>query len=494
MRSGAQYLESLRDGRQVVMDGRLVEGVPTHPALAGVCRTVAGLYDRIAAERDALTFEPPGGGGPAFLAHQVPRSAGELRRRRLGLGRVADATYGLIGRGPEHVASFLAGFASAPEVFARKGDRFGENVVRFQARARDEHLYVTYAIIPPQVDRSKTASDQAESHLAAGVLRERDDGIVIRGAQMLGTAAALSDYLFLSCIPPLRPGDEDYAISLVVPTAAPGLRLYARRGYAAGQPSVYDYPLSTRFDETDALAVFRDVFVPWEQVFVYRDVALVRAQFFETPAHVLGNHQAQVRLVSKTRFLLGLAVRIARVNGVEKLPPVQAQLGELASLAAVVEGMVLAAEAAAERNAAGVVLPNPRFLYGAMGLQSQLYPRMVHLLRELAGGGLVQLPSSVHEFANPDTAEDIRRYVQSPGVRAEDRVKLFKLAWEMVGSEFAGRHQQYEMFYAGAPHVARTYAYMNYDFSDALALVDHCLGSYDLDTPHAPAGQGQGGG
>src|SRR5262249_6428077 len=162
------------------------------------------------------------------------------------------------------------------------------------------------------------------------------------------------------------------------------------------------------FDETDSLVVFRDVFVPWEQVFVYRDVALARAQFFETPAHILGNHQAQVRLVSKTKFLAGLAARIARVNGIEGLPPVQAQLGELAALAAVVEGMVLASEAAAVRGAGGVVHPHPRFLYGAMALQSQLYPKMVQILRELAGGGLLQLPSSAREFANPDTAADIR--------------------------------------------------------------------------------------
>jgi 4-hydroxyphenylacetate 3-monooxygenase len=482
VRSGAQYLESLRDGRQVVIDGQLVKDVTSHPAFAGVCHTIAGLYDRIAAERETLSYVAPATGHPAFIAHQVPRSAGELTQRRLGLTRTAEVSYGLVGRGPEHVASFLAGFASAPEVFDRNGSSLGANVERFHARARDEHLYVTYTIIPPQIDRSRTPGGLAEPYLAAGVYRERDGGIVIRGAQMLGTAAAVSDFIFLSCIQPLREGDEDQAISLVVPTSAPGLKLYTRRSYAAGQPSVYDYPLSTRFDESDALVVFGDVFVPWEQVFVYRDVALVRAQFFDTPAHVLGNHQAQVRLVAKTKFLAGLALLIARANGVDKLPAVMTQLGEVASLAAVVEGMVLASETAALTNERGHVLPHPRFLYGAMGLQAQLYPRMVHLVRELAGGGLLQVPSSVHEFANPDTAADIRRFIQSPGLESEQRVKLFKLAWEMVGSEFAGRHQQYEMFYAGAPFVARTYAYTNYDFTEALALVRHCLDSYHLDT------------
>ena len=482
MRSGAQYLESLRDGRHVVIDGQVVKDVTAHPAFAGVCRTMAGLYDHIETNRAEMTFASPGDGKPAFVGHMIPRSQEDLKKRRVGLSKTADFTFGLLGRGPEHVASFIAGFASAPEFFARKDPRFGENVRRFHAKIRAEHLYAAYTIVQPQIDRSKTSQDQAASHLAAGVLKERDGGIVIRGAQMLGTAAAIADYLFLSCIQPLKPGDEDYAISLVLPIGTPGLRLYARRGYAAGQPSTFDYPLSTRFDETDALVVFDDVFVPWEQVFVYRDVAATRGQFFETPAHVLGNSQAQIRLVTKVKFLLGLAVKIARTNGVDKLPMVQGQLGEMAAVVSVVEGMVLAAEAAAVPNRNGVVCPHPRFLYGSMALQATIYPRLIHMLRELAGGGLLQVPSSVQEFVNPDTAKDIRRYIQSPGVCAEDRVKLCKLAWEMVGSEFAGRHQQYEMFYAGAPFVVRNYAYLNYDFGEAVGLVEKCLEGYGLDS------------
>jgi len=482
MRTGAQYLGSLRDGRQVVIDGALVGDVTTHPAFAGVCQTMAGLYDYIAERPQEITFPSPRDGRPVVVSHLAPRSEGELRQRRIGLTRIAEFTYGLIGRGPEHVSSMLAGFASAPEVFARQGTQFGDNVLRFQAKVRDEHLYVAYTIIQPQIDRTKAAHELAEKHLAAGVYQERDDGIVIRGAQMLGTAAAIADWLLLTCIQPLREGDEDYALSLAVPINAPGLRLYARRSYAAGQSSVFDYPLSTRFDESDSLVVFRDVFVPWEQVFVYRDVKLTRGQFFETPAHVLGNSQAQIRLACKTKFLLGLAARVAQATGVEKLPAVQWQLGELASLAAVVEGMTLAAEAAPDTSPQGVVHPGRRFVYGAMGLQAQLYPKMVHLLRELAGGGLLQVPSSIQEFNNPETAGDILRYNQSAGLEAVDRVKLFKLVWEIVGSEFAGRHQQYEMFYAGAPFVAKTYAYTNYDFREALSLVQRCLDSYHLDT------------
>src|SRR5262249_33032621 len=156
----------------------------------------------------------------------------------------------------------------------RAGARFGDNVVRYHAYLRDHDLYASYVIIPPIVDRSKPAHRQDDPHMYAGVVEERSDGIVVTGGQMLGTGAAISNEVFASCINPLQPGDENYALSFAAPAATPGLRMIVRRPYAEGVPSVYDYPLSSRFDETDALVIFDRVFVPWARVFVYRDVAL----------------------------------------------------------------------------------------------------------------------------------------------------------------------------------------------------------------------------
>jgi 4-hydroxyphenylacetate 3-monooxygenase len=118
-----------------------------------------------------------------------------------------------------------------------------------------------------------------------------------------------------------------------------------------------------------------------------------------------------------------------------------------------------------------------------MGLQAELFPRAIHLLRELAGGGVLQVPSSVEELTNPETRPDIERYVRSTGVPSEERIKLFRLAWDLVGTEFAGRHLQYEMFYAGAPYVAKGYAFRNYGYEEALTLVDAFLAGYGVDTP-----------
>ena len=480
MRNGKQYLESLDDGRRVYVNGEKVSNPTEHPAFSGAIRTAASLYDAALDPSNDMIFTDPETGIEANKVFMIPRNYEDLEQRRQAIISWASITKGLMGRSPDHVGSFIAGFASAPEVFAEGDPSFANNVKRFYQTMMRDDLYLSYAIIPPQVDRSKTAQGQEDRFTQVGVYEEKDDGIVVRGSQMLATSGAISNYLFVSCMPPLRPGDEDYALSFVVPIDTPGLKLYCRRPYAIGQPSAFDYPLSTRFDESDALVVFEDVFVPWENVFVYRNVELVRDQFFRAPAHVLGNNQAQTRLIVKLKFLIGIARKVAATNRIDSIPSVQEKLGDLASLAAIVEGMVLASEASHVVDDNGVARPNPRFLYAPMGLQAELYPRVLHLLREIVGAGVVQLPSSYKEMVNPETQSDIERYVKSPDVPSEERVKLFKLAWDAVGSEFAGRHHQYELFYAGAPHVAKGYAYRNYGYDEAVELVESFMGSYGL--------------
>jgi 4-hydroxyphenylacetate 3-monooxygenase len=486
MRTGQQYLASLDDGRAVFVDGAKVESVSCHPAFAGITRTVASLYDLAADPVNEMIFTSPETGESANKAFMIPRSPADLAGRRQAIMKWAEVSKGFVGRSPDHVSSFFAGFASAPETFDKGERRFGKNVVELYRKMVGGSLFLSYVIIPPQIDRSTTAHAWSEELLQLGVLKEQDGGFVVRGAQMLGTSAAISDWLFSSCIRPLAPQDERYAISFVAPVNTAGVKMYCRRPYAPNQPSGFDYPLSTRFDESDALVVFDDVFVPWENVLVYRDVEQVRRQFFETPAHVLGNSQAQIRLIAKMRFIVGVARKIAQVNGTDQIAAVQEKLGELGSLAAFVEGMVLASEASCVLDRNGVARPNPRFLYGAMGLQAEVYPRAISLLRELAGAGVIQLPSSARDLTSEATRRDMERYHRSTHTAMEDRVKLFKLAWDMVGSEFAGRHLQYEMFYAGAPFISRGYAFRNYGYEDALESAESFLRSYGLSSVPAP--------
>ncbi|HEX6769365.1 MAG TPA: 4-hydroxyphenylacetate 3-hydroxylase N-terminal domain-containing protein, partial [Candidatus Binatia bacterium] len=449
-RSGDDYLRGLRDGRAVFLNGERVSDVTAHPAFAAGIRTVAGLYDLAhdPAKRELMTYPSPRDGRPINKAWMVPRTRADLLARRKAIKSWADASYGFLGRSPDHVASFFAGFAGSAAFYARAGQPFADNLLRFAAKAADEDLYVSYVIVHPTIDRAKPAHQQAAPYLYAGAAAERDGGIVLRGAQMLGTASVMSDYVFVTVILPLKPGDEDYAISCVVPNGAPGLKLYPRRPYALGATSVFDYPLSSRFDESDSLVLFDDVFVPWEDVFIYKNIELTAGQFSATAAHVLGNTQAHIRSWAKLQFIVGLVKRCMDASGRSAASEIVSQLGDLSTRVSIVEGTILGAEAAAEPDQFGVMRPKDSLLYASQVYQQAMYPALLNQMRGLMGGSLIQLPASVGELAAPESKADIERYVRWPHAAGELRVKLLKLLWDAIGSEFASRHLQYEMFYA----------------------------------------------
>ena len=209
-RTGLQYLDSLKDDRAVYVGGERVKDVTEHPAFRGAARSIAGLYDLAASPetRDVMTYPSPRTGEPVNVAFLPPRDRADLARRRRGLEAWAESTYGLMGRSPDHVAGFLVGFSLRPDLFARGGARYADNVVRYYEHIRDNDLYVSYVLIPPQIDRSKPAHQQADPTLYAGVVEERDGGIVVSGASVLGTGSALSNEVLLSYIVPLGSGDR----------------------------------------------------------------------------------------------------------------------------------------------------------------------------------------------------------------------------------------------------------------------------------------------
>jgi 4-hydroxyphenylacetate 3-monooxygenase len=476
MRTGSDYLKSLNDGRHVFVEGERVADVTTHPAFREAARSVARLYDIAAASenRELMTFPSPKTGEPVLRCFQIPRAHADLKARRLFHEKWAEATFGLMGRSPDHVASFFTGYAAVPSVFASGGQQYAENVVAFYEKMRDEHLYLSYAIVPPQIDRSKPAHQQSDPTLHAGVVKERDDGIIISGAQQVATGGVLSDWIHLSCIHPLPKGDENYANCLAVPVNAPGVKLIPRRPFATRADNSFDYPLSSRFDESDSYVVFDNVFVPWEHVFIYRNIEVSRDQWYKTPSHSFGNHQAQVRYVTKLCFMMGLAQRAVEMIGTASAQPVQTAMGEIAALVSIYEGMLLAHETNGPVRE-GVLWPSVITLYSAMAMQSEFNGRMLEAIRELVSSSVISQPSSVADFDNPEVAPLIERYMRSGTMDARSRTALIRLLWDFFGTEFGSRQQQYEKFYGGSPLVVKQNVYRNFDFKRATALVDAAL-------------------
>jgi 4-hydroxyphenylacetate 3-monooxygenase len=481
LKTGAEHIASLRDGRSVFIDGRQVDDVTVDPAFRNAVASIASIYDFQAAPKhlEQMTYEVAGTGRRANRIWQLPASYQELIERRSGLEAWTELHCGFIGRAPDHVASCLSGMYMGLDTFERYDLKRAAALAEYYAYARDRNLYLAYVIINPQADRSKPAAAQKSEYLRAGVVDRDASGITVRGAKMIATGAVLANEILVTCIQPLAPGDERYAVTFAIPLNTPGLKILSRKSYEQAAPSVFDNPLASRFDENDAVIYFDDVRVPWERVFVFEDIEMCQRQFHATPAHVYQNYQAMIRLSIKLRFLAGIACRIAETNGVIGIPAVRETLGQLAAEVEMLDALVAAMEVKGTKHGAYFV-PDRHTLYSAQVLTQQLYPKFITTLRDLAGGGLIMQPSSYRDFGNPETAGYIELTQQSPVSDAYDKVKFYKLAWDAVGSEFASRHMQYEMFYAGATFVTKAHSYRTYDWSRSTDLVDRVLAGYDL--------------
>ena len=481
VKTGLHHLRSLRDGRAVYIDGAVVADVTTHPAFRNSVRSVASLYDfQAAADNiDTMTYASPDTGGRVNRAWQLPTSYQELVSRRQALELWAGLHFGFMGRSPDHVASCVSGMVMGIDLFEQYDPQRAHAVRNYYRHARDNDLFLSYVIINPQADHSSPMDQEADPYLILGVVDEDAGGITVRGAKMLATSGIMSNELMVSCIQPLQPGDEKYAVSFAVPMNAKGLRVLSRKSYEAAATSVFDNPLSSRFDENDAVIYFDDVKVPWDRVFVNQNIEMTSKQFHATPVHVYQNYQCQIRLLVKMRFLAALGQKMTAVIGTSQFPQVREQLGQLAAEVGMVEGLLYGMEAKG-RSVGPYYVPDSALLYAAQVLTQQLYPKVIQTLRELAGGGMIMLPSSVDDFANPVLAEIIHKTQRSSAVSPQERVQFFKLAWDAVGSEFASRHVQYEIFYNGANFVTRGHAYRTFDWSKGAVLLDRLLGSYQL--------------
>jgi 4-hydroxyphenylacetate 3-monooxygenase len=340
-KTGADHIKSLKDGRTVHIDGEQVADVTDHPAFRNAVKSAAALYDYQASPEniELMTFRPDGSNRRVNRAWQMPRNYNEMVRRRKAMQAWAALSFGFMGRSPDHVASTLVGQRMGLEVFQKHSPERAKALADYFEQASRNDYFLTYVIINPQAERAKDWGEQAEG-LVARIVDEDAGGITIRGAKMLGTSSIMANEVLVANLQPLKPGEEDLAFSCALPMNTKGLRVLSRKSYEAAAISIFDNPLSSRFDENDALMYFEDVKVPWERVFVYRDTDMCRAQFHDTPGHSYQNYQAQIRLSVKIQFLTGLARRISEAIGTTGIPSVREQLGFLAAQSGMVDAML----------------------------------------------------------------------------------------------------------------------------------------------------------
>jgi 4-hydroxyphenylacetate 3-monooxygenase oxygenase component len=477
VRNGAEFIAGLKaHPKDVWIAGRQVGDVTSDLAFRLPVESLAGLFDQqVQPElRDIMTYQDEESGRPAGLSFLIPRSRDDLVRRRAAMQVWAEATFGLMGRSPDYLNTVLVAFVDAPEFFAQGGAKFADNVQGYYRYCRDNDLFLTHAIVNPQIDRSKSSSDQADPFIHLGVVEQTREGLVVRGAKMLATHGPTADELLVYPLPgSLRSGEEQHALAFGIPTDTPGLRFICREQFDAGMQSEWDHPLGARFEEPDAMAVFNDVLVPWERVFLHADVARGNALFAETSIQNHTGHQTAIRGLAKCQFLTGLAVALTRTVKTDGFLHVQEQLGELLGYLQLIEGAILLSEQNAETTGHGTVRPAYAPLQALRYQIPRFYERMVQVTQVLGAGGLLINPTQAD--LQSTIAPDIARYYRGAGVEATERIRLFKLAWDATGTQFGQRQLQYERYYAGDPVRTAATLYLKHDAAPFLSRIEKAL-------------------
>src|SRR5689334_6810591 len=400
--TGAEFLESLRDGREVYIYGERVKDVTTHPAFRNSAASVALLYDALHDKiwHDVLTAPTDtGSGGYTHKFFKVARSAGEVIAQRDAIAAWARITYGWLGRSPDYKAAFLNTLGANAEFYGK----FAGNARAWYKRGQEAVLFLNHALVNPPIDRNKPVEQVKDVYIT--IQKETDAGIYVSGAKVVATNSALTHYNFLGQNMGQEITDPSMVVMFIAPMNTPGVKLICRASYelaAAAAGSPWDYPLTSRFDENDAIFVFDNAFIPWENVMIHRDVERLK-QFYPKSGFVNGfTLQGCTRLAVKLDFIAGLLIKACRATGVESQKSAQVQIGEVVGWRNLFWALSDAMVGMPDAWVNGAVLPSLKAGSAYRLFATEAYPAVRRIIEKVVASGLIYLPSHAKDFDNPE--------------------------------------------------------------------------------------------
>src|SRR6266404_5671735 len=452
-RTGQQYIDGLRaQEREVWLGGERVRDVTTHKGLSGGVRAIAHLYDmqHDPELRPVMTYPSPSSGAPVGRSFDTPTTKDGLETRSKMMLNWARATCGMMGRSPDFMNVTFAAWGAAADFFGEKRPEFADNMRHYVEYIRENDVTLTHALINLQRSRNASGMFNLEEGTALEVVRETDAGIIVRGARILATLGPLADEIAVYSPRLARHSEEHspFAVNFSIPCSTKGLKFLCRDSFDLGR-SHFDHPLGSRFEEMDCVVFFDDVLVPWERVFLLGDVDLLNRTAAATHSTAHSAHQGAVKNLAKAEFVLGVALLMTQALGNAHLPHVEERIGELMLITQLTRACIRAAEADAELDEWGVMCPEPLMVESPRNLFMTAYPRMVEILQLLGSSSFMLTPTEA-DFKGP-LAGHIEQYLATDNMEAKDRVKLFRLAWDIAGTSFGSRQVLYERFFASDP-------------------------------------------
>ncbi|MER1987125.1 MAG: 4-hydroxyphenylacetate 3-monooxygenase, oxygenase component [Solibacillus sp.] len=469
--TGEQFirrLDSLKnniwyDGEQVTIP------LSQHPAFQGILKTKAALYDLQHDEQlqQELTFHSPVINETVGTSFLQPRTKEELVQRRVMTRHWAKQTNGMVGRTPDYLNTVLMSLACSGELLERIDTSFPQHLQSLYQLAMKEDLSFTHTFITPQVNRSRFYVDHGDKPISAKITDITDEGLVIKGARLLATQGGSTDEVLVLSVPQLLL-DPNEAFAFSIPSNTKGLTFICRDSYVGGD-SFFNHPLSSRYEEMDAIVVFNDVTVPWQRVFYYHNTELAKTFLAQSSFSNFATHQALTRQIAKTEFLLGLAELLVKTINVHEYQHIHEKMADIITGLETMKALIEKSEHDATLDSFGYMRPHIIPLKVAMNLFPKIYPRFVEILQQIGASGMISLPSE--QAFHSQIAPELEHYLQGAAVSADARVKIFRLAWDATMSAFGTRQTQYERFFYGDPVRLAGDLYQTYPKEDAVESV-----------------------
>ena len=476
LRTGEEYRQSLRDDREVWVDGERVKDVPSHPTFKPIVDVRARIYDMAHEKQYQEVMSYQDKGERFAIGLKMPTDQTDWAVKRESVATVMRDIGGVVTRVGDETAGEMWSLYDGSDILSEVDPRFSENIANHIDKVIASDTFHVSANTDPKGDRSKRPQDQ-DPDMLLHVVKETDAGIIVRGAKF-ETAAAYANQAFVK--PTIANwGDaelSDYAVGFICPMNAPGLKHICRSGFA-GVKNPQDYPLSSGFDEVDTLLIFDNVLIPWEDVLFYQHTKA--ASFIRGTLHRYSAYAFVLRILHIADLMIGTALFNVRQTGLDKQPAVREKIAQLVCYREGINAHLTAAIATAERSPRDLLMPNQSLLYTGRVLACSQLPAMVHLARELSGGQVCVTPNAA-AFENGASKEWLEKYYNiNEFWSSADRRKLLAFGRDLLNSDYAGHKITFQLFAQSPPFAHLNAVYNNFDFAESLDFVRGASGLSD---------------
>jgi aromatic ring hydroxylase len=478
LRTAEQYLESLRDGREIYLDGERVDDVTTHASLRRCAHSFSESYavQNSTEYMEMFTYKSPNG-DLRNICYKLPQSADDVERMAQLCEKLQLASGGVLFRTPHsNFYSLFPQHFALRRLFAKYNPRYAENIENYYEYFAKNDLMVAGGFTSPKGNREKPPHLQDDPDLNLRILERNKDGIIVKGAKLLSTAAPFANEIYVTTPDFLGEKDKDYALCFALPANTKGLKLLCRQPLWTTD-SEFDYPLSSRFDEMDATVVLDYVLVPWERVFYAGEHEL--SNTFLSSFNPWGALVYLIWCTVRAELLVGCGRMATDSSGTTGFPQVKEKLADIATYASALRAFVTAGIKTPVITESGLVAPNPEFVAMGKAFVRNNYHVVIDQLYEIVAGFTIVAPTR-NDLESGETGKYYKKYFRAKN-EAVPRTSTYRLIKEIIGSTYADRLELFQMFSEGSPASVKAASYGCFDFEKCMSLARRLSGSIEKD-------------